>query len=64
MANIMHDKEMWADADDEMTYEVEHPSLPREGDVYNERGINLSAQIRREEKYGRWILVEYSHKKY
>ena len=45
-------------------YHVEHPSLSLPGDEYNSKGINLTAQERREALYGRWIKVRYNHYKY
>ena len=50
----------WAD---EVTEEL-HPSLPRVGDKYDILGRNMSAQLRREKAWGRWVLVKYSKRVY
>lgn len=50
----------WAD---EVEEEV-HPSVHQAGDKYDRLGRNMSAQIRREKKYGWWTIVKYSRKLY
>lgn len=50
----------WAD---EVEEEV-HPSVHQPGDEYDRLGRNLSAQVRRENKYGKWTIVKYSKKFY
>jgi len=50
----------WADdAEEEI-----HPSVQLTGDKYDNFGRNMSAQIRREKKYGQWKTVVYSKKFY
>lgn len=50
----------WADdAEEEI-----HPSVPLPGDKYDNLGRNMSAQVRREKKYGQWTTVMYSKKFY
>ena len=41
-----------------------HPSVPQSGDKYDNLGRNMSAQIRREKAWSRWILVQYRKKVY
>lgn len=50
----------WADDVEE---EI-HPSVPLPGDKYDNLGRNMSAQVRREKKYGTWKTVVYSNKFY
>ena len=49
---------------EEETEEELHPSVHQLGDKYDNLGRNISAQVRREKKYGRWITVKYSKKLY
>ena len=41
-----------------------HPSIPQDGDIWDELGRNLSAQKRRERMWGKWTTVRYSKKFY
>lgn len=50
----------WADDDEE---EI-HPSVPLPGDKYDYLGRNMSAQVRRENKYVMWKTVVYSKRFY
>lgn len=51
---------LWADDVEEEL----HPSIPIPGDQYDDLGRNMSAQLRRENRWGKWILVKYNKKFY